>query len=240
MLTAEVVHELLSFVGLDFDGADRELIDPIVDAALVCAEEEVPPAVLEPILEALWRDGLRADIERALDSAAAEHQLVALALDVAREDLGAGPAASALARGVVLDAAAQVAFRESDTIVCMLCLEDRASRAAPAMRAASARRVARLATRAAAVPESDVRAAVVRAALTEPPGDTAVLLATDARRRAVRSWLARLASLGAESMPNLSAALAAELAGPLPPPAADPVWRETVAALVGPLEPGLN
>ena len=96
--------------------------------------------------------------------------------------------------------------------------------------------VARIAARAAAVPASEVRAAVAGAVVRPVPDAVAEALATDERRLAVRSWLRRLASLGATSMPALSAALAEVVGGPLPPVRKDEVWRETAAGLVARLD----
>ena len=83
--------------------------------------------------------------------------------------------------------------------------------------------------RAAGVPEDELRAALARAAVGRP--STALAVATDERRCAVRAWLGRLAELGVKTAPNLSAELRALVAGPLPVVEADDVWRETVAGL---------
>ena len=238
MLSEETVYELLYFVGLEWTESDRDLLDPIVDAAFVCAEEDVPAATLDPIVETLWREGLATDIERALDDASARHNVVASAHESAREDLATGPKRSALGRAIVLQGAADLAFRESRPIHCMLCLEEIASTAAPGPRRDIARRVARLATRVAVVPRAEVRTALARSAMAPPC--TAVRLATDERRLAVRAWLGRLASLGTRSVPTLASELRDELHGPLPPSSADPLWRETVDALVEALEPAWN
>jgi hypothetical protein len=238
VLSEETVHELLYFVGLEWNESDRELLDPIVDAAFVCAEDDVPTATLDPIVETLWREGLATDIERALDDASVRHNVVARARESARADLATGPKLSALGRAIVLQGAADLAFRESESIFCMLCLEEMALTAAPEPRRALARRIARLATRVAAVPRAEVRSALARSAVAPPC--TAVRLATDERRLAVRAWLGRLASLGRRSVPTLASELRAELHGPLPPSSADPLWRETVYALVEALEPARN
>jgi len=238
VLSEELTHELLYFVALEWGDSDRELLDPIVDAALVCAEEEVPAATLDPILETLWREGLAADIERAFDAAATQHEVVARARESARADLAAGPKRSALGRAVVLQGAADLAFQEWKPIHCVLCLEEAARAAAPELRRAFARRVARLATRVAAVPRAEVRTALARGAVSPPCA--AVRLATDDRRNAVREWLGRLASLGTRTVPILASELRADLLGPLPPPAADAIWHETVTALVETLEPAWN
>jgi len=238
VLTAEALNELLYVVGLEWDESDRDLLDPIVDAALVYAEEDVPASILHPILEALWRDGFADDIVRALD-AVCECEIVKRERARALADLATGPCKSKLGRAIVLEGAADYAFRWSQPEVCMLCLEEAATRAdtEPGTRK-PARRVARLATRAAAVPASEIRKAVVRGAVDR--SDPAVLLATDVRRTAVRAWLGRIASLGASTLPNLSAALRVELEGPLPPAADDVLWRETVDGLVAALAPGRN
>lgn len=68
----------------------------------------------------------------------------------------------------------------------------------------------------------------------------AAVLATDERRRVVRSWLESLAELGARSVPTLSAELVAAVRGPLPRVADDGVWREAVLGLMDTLEAEWN
>jgi hypothetical protein len=115
----------------------------------------------------------------------------------------------------------------------MLCVEDLLRATPPGERRPLALRVARIASRAAAVPETELRAAVTKAALGQGPEDTATVVATDARRQAVREWLLRLTDLGSRSVPTLAAALHPLVSGPLPPAPQDEVWRETVAGLIG-------
>jgi hypothetical protein len=102
----------------------------------------------------------------------------------------------------------------------------------PSDRRALALRVARIARRAAAVPEAELRAAVATATFVIERGDAAVALATDERRRAVRAWLQRIAELGSTSVPTLAAELRALVAEPFPPAAGDELWHETVAGLI--------
>ncbi len=71
-------------------------------------------------------------------------------------------------------------------------------------------------------------------------GDVAAVLATDERRRAVRSWLENLAQLGVGSVPTLSGELAAVARGPLPAAADDQVWREATLGLTETLGAELN
>jgi hypothetical protein len=224
MLTEDDARDLANYSALAWDDADRELLAPLVDAAFVCAEELEFERVGWPMVEALWADGLADAIEEAV-----AHGPSAELLEAARADLAQGPRESKLGRAYVEQGASQLAFEEQMPICCLLCVEERLGRTDAAERPEVARQVARIAIRAAGVPEDELRAAVALAAVGGP--STALAVATDERRRAVRAWLGRLAELGVKTAPNLSAELRALVAGPLPVVEADDVWPETVAGL---------
>lgn len=91
MLTEDAARDLAVVVGLEWSEADRELLGPLVDAALVWAEDEPLARIADPIVDALWHDELREDIERALEECAKRYEHVDRALASAAADLGAGP-----------------------------------------------------------------------------------------------------------------------------------------------------
>jgi hypothetical protein len=225
MLSVDAARDLAMYSALDWDDSERELLAPLIDAAFVGAEEIEFERIGRPIVEALWRDGLPADIENAV-----EHGSSAALLEAAREDLARGPLQSELGRAYVEQAAGQFAFEEQMPVCCLLCVEEMLGRADAAERPQIARQVARIAVRAAAVPEEELRAAVAVVAVGGV-ASTALAVATDERRRAVRAWLGRLAELGVTTAPNLSAELHALVDGPLPAAEDDDVWRETIAGL---------
>lgn len=234
----DIARELALLVPLEWSEADRELLAPLVDATLVWADDEVLRRIAAPIVAAMWQDGLCADVERALEQLAVRSGRLARKLDAARANLAAGPHGSRLALAVVEQAAVELAFEEQQPVCCLLCLHDLLLGAAAEDRKKLARTVARIAARAAAVPAGDVRNAVSAAALHG--ADAALALATDERRLAVRTWLGRLAELGAESVPPLALELRALADEPLPAAVDDEVWRETVRGLAQRLAPAWN
>jgi hypothetical protein len=225
MLSVDAARDLAMYSALEWDDADRELLAPLIDAAFVGAEESEFERVGWPMVEALWQGGLAGDIERAV-AQGSDADLIA----AARADLAAGPRQSKLGRAYVEQAAGQFAFEEQLPVCCLLCVEELLGRADAAERPQIARRVARIAVRAAAVPEEELRAAVAVVAVGGV-ASTALAVATDERRRAVRAWLGRLAELGVTTAPNLSGELHALVDGPLPAAEHDDVWRETIAGL---------
>jgi len=229
VLTENAAHELTYFVALEWEGADRQALAPLVDAALVWAYPNQMAELALPIVESLWADGLQGDIERALESAASAHNEVQRLLDDAKADLAAGPRRSRLARAVVEQGGHQLAGADMLPMHCLLCLEEGVAAASGGKRRGLALRVAQLARRVLEVPTEEIRAAVAASAVGGP--EVTVALATDARRRLVRDWLAQLAELGKWSIPTVAEELEAALREPPAEPAVDPVWREAVAGL---------
>jgi hypothetical protein len=229
VLTEEAAHELSFFVGLEWGDEDRQLMAPLVDAALVWAWPDTLARIAVPIVETLWDDELREDIERALDGAAASHERVAARVDEARADLALGPKRSRLARAVVEQGAFELAGDDLLPMHCLLCLEEGVARAPVDERRRRSLGVAQLACRVLDVPTSEVRAALATAAVRGT--DVALVLATDDRRRVLREWLARLAELGAQSIPTVAEELRAAVRDPPGDVAGDAVWREAVRGL---------
>jgi hypothetical protein len=235
MLTDADARELSYFVGLQWEASDQPALSPLIDAALVWAGNETLAAVAVPVVETLWENELREDIERALAHGAEQDPYVRRALAAAREDLALGPRRSRFARVVVEQGAFDLAFAEQLPVHCLLCVEEGLWTTPSRQRRAKALRVARIASRAAAVPEAELRAAVTTAAFARGPGDAAAALASDDRRRAVRVWLRRIAELGSTSVPTLAAELLALADEAVPRVEADDVWHETVAGLIAQL-----
>lgn len=237
-ISDETARELAFLTPLEWSDADRELLSPLVDAMLVWADDKTAARLAMPLVMTFWQDGLRADIEEALERTRSRDGDFAELVEAALADLEAGPSNSRLALAVVEQAAVELAGEEQGFDCCLLCVHDSLLTAPAQDRARRARTVARIATRAAAVPLDDVRRAVEAAALHG--SDAALLLATDERRVAVRRWLGRLAELGERSIAPLAVELRALADEPLPAAADDDVWRETVAGLAARLAPAWN
>jgi hypothetical protein len=233
VLTEEAAQKLTYFVGLQWEDADRQVLEPLVDAALVWAFPDQLAQIALPIVETLWEDELREDIERALDDASSQHDEVACLAADAKADLAAGPRRSRLARAIVEQGAFELAGTDMLPMHCLLCLEEHVAAAPVAERTRLALRVAQLARRVLDVPSTEVSAALSVAAVQR--GDVAVALATDQRRSVVRQWLARLAELGAYSIPTVAEVLAAAVTDVPVDAANDPVWREAVIGLTAEL-----
>ncbi len=240
VLTNDDARGLALVVPLEWSDSDRELIAPLVDAVLVWADEDELARIAGPIIATLWSDDLREDIENALEEVGERNSRIGAMLPVARADLDTGPHHSRLARAVVEQAAAELAFEEQQPVCCILCLEEALAAAPPAERRRLSARLARIASRPAGVRTAEIRAAVAVAAVAGAEGDVALALATDERRLAVRVWLRRLGELGVRSVPTISTELLAALDGPLPPASHDEIWRETVRGLTETLEPEWN
>jgi hypothetical protein len=238
MLSLDDARYLAMDVGLEWEGEDIELLAPLVDAACVWADDETLARIATPIVELMWQNELREDLEGALDACAEKAPHIRKVLRAAKADLAAGPTRSRFARAVLEQTAHEQAFAELEPVHCILCVEERLWVTPPEERAAAALRVARCASRVAAVPQEELRTALVSGALGSEPGNAAVAVATDARREAVRGWLRRLAELGETSVPTLAGELRLLADGPLPPVDDDAVWREAVSGLIaGLVEP---
>jgi hypothetical protein len=227
VLTETAARELTYYVALEWTEEDEAVLRPLVDAALVWSEDD---ALVEPIIDTLWQDELREDLERALIGAAERHPFVAGLRRAAEADLAAGPRGSLLARAVIWQGAFELAH-DLHPFHCLLCIEEGLAAAPESERRSVVLRVARLAGRVATVPPGELHSAIAAAAASPARGDAAAVLATEERRRLVRSWLENLARLGTRTVPTLSAELGAVVREPLPAVADDEVWREAVRGL---------
>ena len=229
MLTNADARDLVHFVGLEWSDADRVVLEPLIDAALVWADEAQMARIAVPIVVTLWADDLEGDILRALESGAARDEFVRGKVADARADVARGPRRSRLARAHVEQAAWEFSMGHGWPPHCLMCVEDHLNAVEPVARRTLAAQVARICTREAALSAEEVRAAITAAALSGR--DVATAFASDDRRRAVRARLRTLAELGRNSVPTLAAELLALTEEPLPAAAKDELWREAVAAV---------
>jgi hypothetical protein len=167
----------------------------------------------------------------SLAVAAAQHAFVARLQPAVEADLATGPRDSLLARAVVQQGAFELAHGGLHLFHCLLCVEEGLVAAPESKRRSVVLRVARIAGRVAAVAPAELRSAIAAAAADPARGDVAMVLATDERRGAVRSWLENLVQLGARSVPTLSVELGAVVRVRLPEVADDHVWREAILGL---------
>ena len=223
-------------VGIDPD-TDPPALDELADAMLVWAggpllerlTDEAVGRIWDAELEGMVREGL----VRLCGLDGWEQGAVAALAEFDRD-----PPRSEVAREVVRHLAMQLGSEDHPVFFCLCCIEDALVRADPAERRAWAVRVAIVATRDAAVPSTEVEAALAGAARCQP----AVLLGTVERRAAIRARLGRLGAFATESMTALAVELKALAAEPLPEtPEADDVWQEACAHLLAEVaRPELN
>src|SRR3954467_8653351 len=112
MLIDADARDLAVYVDFELSAPDLELLAPLVDAMLVCADDETLREISLPIVETMWADELREDIQKTLEQTAELSEHVRSLLDVARLDLDLGPEESRLARAVVEQLALQRAGEE--------------------------------------------------------------------------------------------------------------------------------
>lgn len=227
MLDDNTARELALALSLQFEPEDDEALAPLVDAALVWLDDDAREPIATAVVEALWPRELREDIERGLEAVARQQGSVRFAAEHARADLALGPRDSRLARAVVDQAADEAAFDLQLPVGCPHCLEEGLARARGSDSDVRERLLlfVRMAGHAAKVPPEELRAAADSV-------DPALELATDERRADVRWWLRRIALLGRQSIPNLSAALLELLDEPLPPVEEDEVWEAAAGGLI--------
>lgn len=225
VLDDDTARDLALVALVEFEGSELDRLAPLVDAALVWLDGAARERIITAVVESLWSRELRDVIEEGLELAAQESRRMRRTVAAARADLDAAPSGSRLARAVVDQAAEQRAFELQLPVGCLHCLEEGIGRAPEPERVRRVLLVARMAGHAAGVPDDELRAAATEE--TAP----ALALASDVRRADVRWWLRRIAMLGQESIPHISAALLELLDEPLPPVEEDEVWHEAVAGL---------
>jgi len=180
MLDDDVARDLALFAGLVWGDDDRELLAPLIDATIVWAEEEQLNEIAVPIVEALWADGLREDVERAVEHRPERADALA--------DLSLGPAQSRLALAYVKQGALDLSDDALLPGLCLCCAEDGLG-AAPSERH----------------PAIVLQAAVGIVLRAQP--DFGEGVPAEGRLAGARERLREVAMLATQSLPNLSAAL---------------------------------
>lgn len=116
MLDEDIAWDLALFAGLEWED-DRAILAPLVDAHLLWVGEEQCDAIAAPIIEQLWADDLRGDIERALRE-------YGKAPAAAYADLERGPSESRLARAYVRQGAVDLSGEAMLPGRCLCCVEE--------------------------------------------------------------------------------------------------------------------
>ena len=218
--------------------ADRAALDELADAMLVWADDDESERLTDVAVDRLWSDELGEDIRAGLVRVAALSPEWRDAAHDALAALGNNPRAAPVTRAVVQDLAAQLSATDHPPFFCTCCIDEAVAHVPADRRRAVARGVVIVAARNAAFSVEELRAA----ARVVPADDAVGLLATPARRRAVRERLARIGRLARKSMPDLAREL--EAIGREPPPQRpedDDVWRELCEFVLDRVRrPGLN
>lgn len=188
MLDDDVARDLALFAGLVWEDSDRELLGPLIDATIVWAEEAQLDEIAAPIVDALWADGLRHEVERALDDLAGRGSALVANVPAARADLALGPLRSRLALAYVKQGAVDLAADAMLPGNCLCCFDELLGRAP----ADKQRQLA-----------LDAAAAIV----TVGDADFGADEPTGEELAAARERITRIAALAAQSLPALSIAL---------------------------------
>jgi len=123
VLDDDTARDLAVLAGLVWDD-DAEALAPLIDATIVWADEEQLDAIARPIVAAMWADGLRDDIERAVEAYAGRPRALGDALADARADLDLDPDAGRLALAYVRQGAVDLSARALRPERCLCCAED--------------------------------------------------------------------------------------------------------------------
>jgi hypothetical protein len=214
--------DLAMAIGLALEGeAERAALEELADAMLVWADDDESERVTDRAVAAIWTDELRGAIREGLGRVARLGDEWVPAATSALEELERTAERAEVARAVVQRFAMQRSQEDHPSRFCVCCLDDAVREAPPEQRRELARRVAIVARRNAAIPETELRA-VLETAMSESPVRR---LAARERREAVRARLGRIGRLARTSMPELAAELAAIGAESLPKrPEDDDVW----------------
>jgi hypothetical protein len=201
MLDEATARDLALFAGLAWNESDRDTLAPLIDATLVWVDDEQLDEIAAPIVEALWADDLRSDIDRAL----AEYEQRHGEVHAAHADLDAGPTGSRLALAYVKQGAVDLSGAPFVRGLCLCCVEDGLG-AAPLGR------------------QKEMVLEAAAAIVFDPLSDS-----TDEARLRARRRLAELGTLAERSLPRLAAAFRALAVEPLPPPDRDALWNAAAA-----------
>ncbi len=230
---------------LDVDlGEPGPAYGELADAMLVWADNDEVESLSARVLDVVWTPLLGAAIRHALEQLGRVNPGWRSEARVGLADLERRGRASEIALAVIQRLALQDAQEEHDPFLCLCCAEEAIEGRPAEERRLRALSVAEIARPDAGVPAGEVRAALRRVlAAGGEDGDRRLAreLASAERREAVRRRMSRIARLGRESMPALSAELVSLLGdGPPDDPAADALWQAVCLALVRDLDLELN
>jgi len=251
-LTAIDVAELAAALPLAIELEPyRERLSPLAVAVLQGESRRTIDKRRDLVLADVWDDRLRQAAREGIDNLEAELERKRGLLVLARADLEHSARRSKLARELVERVLRELLESNDRNIAALEELERELEALPPADRAARAAAAARGAYVVAAIPANELRAAMVRVArMVKAHGidhdktvDRAArlmadMLATDARRAAVRGWVAMLADGSAEHVPMLAKELHALTAvSARTGPTSDLIWIQACVGLT--LEMGM-
>ncbi len=235
-------------IGLDLNSAAPE-IEPLLDALIRQAPRTTLQQAAVGATEALWSDELETELAQELrefrEQALDEDPELLPTLDAALAELPRPPRENQVAHALVWRAALELMRRANRNYERMADLEQALADAPPAAQRRLTLPMAAAASLAADVGDLEAATAIAEFVVSLPPDPetarkafdraTARLarrLATDKRRRQVRTSLTELARGSAEEFPVASAALERLLAEPIPKDAAkDDLWVSLVVGL---------
>lgn len=204
-------------------------LEELGDALLAGVDDPRLHEIEARLVGRVWTPELEKDIDDALAELELEADHCRHMVERARLDLELRHHASAIAQELLRQIAYQSAHDRLPFMFCLDCLEERMGKL-PGERRATALQVAPLAWSDAGIREEELREAIRRSRLH--PAAVPVLLATDARRSAVRARLRRVADFSSRRQPQLSRELRRILAEPLPAdPREDELWVELCRGL---------
>jgi hypothetical protein len=200
------------FARWTFDIPPRDL-DELADAVLAWTDEPELEAVVSRAVAQVLGPELEQDLRESLEELAEAAPACRRSAQSALSDLGLRRDRSDIVCAFVLQCATQQAHDDLPLMFCLCCVEEGLAHGGDFD---SALTVARVAVRDVDIPEDELAAALHRC--MPDPRRLPPLLATDARRAAMRGRIGRIAALGRRSLPILSGLLCeavsqSELAG---------------------------
>lgn len=207
------------FVRWTFDIPPRKL-DELADAVLAWADEPELGEIVSRSVAQVWGPELEKDLRESLDELVELAPAWRLPAQSALSDLGLRRDRSDVVRAFVLQCATQHAHDDLPLMFCLCCTEEALSRGGDRD---AVLEVARVAIRDVDIPVDEFAAALHRG--MADPERLSPLLATDARRAAMRARIGRIAALGSRSLPILSRLLCEAVSqSECTEPADDELW----------------
>jgi hypothetical protein len=202
---------------------DRAVLDELVDAMLVWADDPESERLTDVAVRRLWSDELGEDIRAGLARVAAQGPEWRRSALEALAALERAPREAPVTRAVVQELAMHLSSLDHPPFFCTCCIDEALANVPVDQRREVARGVAIVAARNVGFSDDELRAASRLLSADEAVRQ----LATPARRQAVRERLARIGRLARTSMPDLARELEA-IGREQPPerPEDDDVWRE--------------